>query len=120
MPYITDARGAVNIHSDITSRSDQRFASMQPHSDAQRLVVYPRMGYEGALCFCRRLDCIQSTRKGDKECIALCVYFLPIPFLDCRAQDLMMFCQHFCILISQFIEEIRGPFYVCKKKSNRA
>src|SRR6266498_1343952 len=106
MRGITNPRGTMHIHTHIACRSDQGLACMYAHSYAQGLVMQPRMRGKCALRVGGTLHCIERTGERDKEGVALCIDFAPVPFLNRCAQNLMMLCQHHCILITQLVKQI--------------
>jgi hypothetical protein len=61
---------------------------------------------EAALSIRRTLQGILSAPKGDKKGIALCGHFIAVPSLDGDPQNLVVFCQHAGVLITQFIEQV--------------
>src|SRR5262245_18628605 len=104
MCRVAYARGAMNIHSHIARRSNERFPSMKSHADSQRLLMNPVVCGERALRIGSTLYSIQRAGKGDKEDITLSIHFASIPLLNGTAQNFMMFSQHRSVLITQCIQ----------------
>src|SRR5690349_11682420 len=100
MGSIPNPGGAMHVHTNVTSRSDQRFTGVHSHSHPQWLTMRPVVGSELPLCLGNALDGIQRTREGDKEGIALRGDFYPVPFLYSSAQNLVIILQHPGILVA--------------------
>ena len=63
---------------------------------------------------------VLSFLQRDEECIALCVHFAAVPFLDRVSQDFMMFRQRGGILFSELIEQTGRTLDIGKEKSDSA
>ncbi len=78
------------------------------------------MSGERALGFGSALDCIEGARECDKERVALCIHFTPVPFLNGCAQNFVMLTQCNGILIAKLFEQTGRAFDVGEEEGDRA
>src|SRR5262245_4547517 len=120
MSCIADARGAMDVHPYIAGRSDERFARVHAHPYVQGFAMQPGMSSQRSLRLRGALDRILCSREGNKECIALCVHLMSVPFLDRGAHDFVVICQHGCVFLAEFVEQVGRLLDVGKKEGYRS
>jgi hypothetical protein len=118
MPGGADARGAMHVQADVTTRFGQGLPSMQAHAHPQRCAVRPGLLRERLLCgHCCRHG-ISGPRERRQERVSLRVDLLAVAFGKCIAQQPLVFREDLRVpAIAEALEEGGRPLYVGEEET---
>lgn len=119
MTGCADACRPVDIEADVASSAEGGLAGVQSHAHPERLAHGPGVSGQAPLGSHRRRDSVSGPIENDKEGVARCINFLPVPLLEGAPQKPPLLQQHFGVLVTKLLQQARRALDVAEEKRHR-
>src|SRR6266566_8558749 len=112
VPSTHQACGMMQVQTSVALGGKRWFACMEPHTDTHDHSFGPDMRGEGTLCCHCRCYGIGGASKSHEEGISLGVHDVPVPPLECCAEELAVLLQQVGVALAQLLKQTSGPLHV--------
>src|SRR5438067_360066 len=104
VPSTHHACSIMHVQPSVALGGKRWFACMQTHTDTHDHSLGPAMGGEGTLCGHCTPDGIGGASKSHEEGISLCVHDVPVPPLECCAEEVAVLRQQVGVALAHLLK----------------